>query len=261
MHYWKLHIGDWMRGTAHLSDAERGLYMVLLLRYYDTESPLPADKQSVCRIACARNASAVQSVCSILDEFFTLSEDGWHNKRADAEIAEYRSKKGKAKNSADARWAKERANSENSVSEGNADVMRTHSEGNANHKPLTTNHKPPTKDQEHVGAVAPVANAPKQSSEKGTRLPIGWLLPSDWVIDATDVGIPSGAVQIESDKFRDYWIAKAGSQAVKRDWRATWRNWCRSAWERTYRGKPTKPSRMDISGMDYNAGVDADGNF
>lgn len=27
--------------------------------------------------------------------------------------------------------------------------------------------------------------------------------------------------------FRDHWIAKPGADALKLDWSATWRNWCR----------------------------------
>lgn len=37
------------------------------------------------------------------------------------------------------------------------------------------------------------------------------------------------AVAVEADKFRDYWTAKAGKDAAKLDWLATWRNWCRNA--------------------------------
>ena len=30
-------------------------------------------------------------------------------------------------------------------------------------------------------------------------------------------------------EFRDYWIAKTGANATKKDWLATWRTWCRRA--------------------------------
>lgn len=30
-----------------------------------------------------------------------------------------------------------------------------------------------------------------------------------------------------AENFRDYWIAKSGKDAVKRDWKATWRMWVR----------------------------------
>lgn len=35
----------------------------------------------------------------------------------------------------------------------------------------------------------------------------------------------------EWEKFRDYWISLPGSKGRKRDWQATWRNWCRNAAE------------------------------
>jgi hypothetical protein len=31
-----------------------------------------------------------------------------------------------------------------------------------------------------------------------------------------------------ADKFRDHWIAMSGAKALKADWPATWRNWCRN---------------------------------
>lgn len=38
-------------------------------------------------------------------------------------------------------------------------------------------------------------------------------------------------VRTEAAKFADYWHAKAGRDAAKLDWSATWRNWCRKAIE------------------------------
>lgn len=34
-------------------------------------------------------------------------------------------------------------------------------------------------------------------------------------------------VERTAKMFADYWHAKAGTKAVKLDWLATWRNWCR----------------------------------
>jgi len=52
-------------------------------------------------------------------------------------------------------------------------------------------------------------------------------LSIDWKPDAS-----LNQDSFELAKFRDYWIAKAGKDAVKLDWDATWRNWLRKA------GKP-----------------------
>lgn len=35
---------------------------------------------------------------------------------------------------------------------------------------------------------------------------------------------------IEIEKFTDYWISMSGAKATKKDWRATFRNWCRNDW-------------------------------
>ena len=36
-------------------------------------------------------------------------------------------------------------------------------------------------------------------------------------------------MRFEAAKFADHWHAKAGRDATKADWLATWRNWCRNA--------------------------------
>ena len=45
----------------------------------------------------------------------------------------------------------------------------------------------------------------------------------------TDLGWTHETVRSEADKFRDHWHGKAGRDATKADWQATWRNWCRNA--------------------------------
>ena len=57
-------------------------------------------------------------------------------------------------------------------------------------------------------------------------------LPDDWTPTLTDIAfgrslLTEAQVTIETEKFRDYWHARAGPGAVKRSWSATWRNWCR----------------------------------
>lgn len=143
MLFFPMHIGDWAKSTMHLSHEERGIYLSLLVRYYDTEQPLPPERIFVYRLLSVRNADAMQAVDAVLAEFFTLEDDGFHNKRADEEITRFHAKSDKARDAANARWAGKSKVSDDSAeqSEGNADAMQTHSEGNAIHYPLTNNHK------------------------------------------------------------------------------------------------------------------------
>ncbi|HFF3031947.1 TPA: YdaU family protein [Stenotrophomonas maltophilia] len=92
MNYFEHHIGDYAAATAHLSLIEDAIYSRLLRRYYLQEEALPADVKQVARLAGARSQEELEAVQAVLDEFFTLTDTGWHNKRADEEIARYQAK-------------------------------------------------------------------------------------------------------------------------------------------------------------------------
>lgn len=85
--WWPRYVGDYQRKTAHLSLVEHGVYALLLDHYYSTGSPLPANApvlQRVCRAFAPEEQAAVQSV---VDQFFTLEDDGYHNAKADEELS------------------------------------------------------------------------------------------------------------------------------------------------------------------------------
>ena len=87
MNYYRHHIGDYLRDTAHLSMLEDAAYRRLLDLYYMREQSIPADHAAVCRLVRAREDDERSAVRVVLEEFFTLEPDGWHQKRADCEIA------------------------------------------------------------------------------------------------------------------------------------------------------------------------------
>jgi hypothetical protein len=69
---------------------------------------------------------------------------------------------------------------------------------------------------------------------RGNRLPAEWMPGKDEVTFALGKGMATARIDAEAEKFRNYWTAKTGAAAVKRDWRATWRNWIISALENGY---------------------------
>ena len=83
MHYYQHNIGDYRRDTAHLSLLEHGVYRQLIDMYYLSESPIPKETQQVFRRLSARTQEEQNAVEIILNEFFSLSEDGWIHKRCD----------------------------------------------------------------------------------------------------------------------------------------------------------------------------------
>lgn len=48
-----------------------------------------------------------------------------------------------------------------------------------------------------------------------------------WKWARTEFGWDLDRVRRVFDTFRDYWRAQPGQKALKADWEATWRNWCR----------------------------------
>jgi len=159
INYYEHHIGDYAQATAHLSFVEDAAYSRLIRKYYAEEKPLPADLKAVQRLVGARTKEERQAVSDILDEFFELEADGWHNKRCDAEIARYRGKQDKARASAEARWSKRNApamrthaETDANASTGNdANAMRTHSETDADamrtHEPVSSENKKKSSEQ------------------------------------------------------------------------------------------------------------------
>jgi len=69
--------------------------------------------------------------------------------------------------------------------------------------------------------------------KRGTRLNGDWVPSQDDLNQGRKIGLTQEQIDHEADKFRDYWIAKSGAAGVKADWSATWRNWCRSAKDRS----------------------------
>lgn len=90
MNHYPHHIGDFAKKTKGLTLTERGAYRELLDQYYVHEKPLPLDRREVYRMAVAATPAERKAVDYIITKYFSEQPDGWHNKRADEEIARYR---------------------------------------------------------------------------------------------------------------------------------------------------------------------------
>ena len=66
---------------------------------------------------------------------------------------------------------------------------------------------------------------------------------------------PDADLMTETEKFINYWVAKAGKDATKLDWNATWRNWILNA--KTSQGRQDHSSRGLAKGMAMLQAYDA----
>ena len=148
MNYYERHVGDYLKDTSHLSLLEHGIYGRLLDVYYTRETAIPADQAM--RLIGAKSDEEKSAARDVLNEFFQLCDEGYRHKRCDREIERYQSKQAKASASAKSRWSKPAQQTE-----GSADAMRTHSEGNAptHQTPDTSNQTPVNTHTETLSAT------------------------------------------------------------------------------------------------------------
>ena len=83
---------------------------------------------------------------------------------------------------------------------------------------------------------------------RGARLPEDWTLPESWcewahdfVCPYTDHRLTPAEVALEAEKFADYFHSAPGQKGVKLNWRATWRNWVRTAAREKRPGRDLPP--------------------
>lgn len=145
VNFFKHHLGDYDGATAHISWDEDMAYTRLLRVYYRREKPIPADREEAFRLVRAKGKNQRLSVARMLEEFFILEADGWHNKRADEEIAAYQAQ---ASHNRIVGNLGGRPKQTTVVPPNNHSGSFRKPNDNPNHEPLTTNQEPVPKNQE-----------------------------------------------------------------------------------------------------------------
>lgn len=158
MHHYKHHIGDYRSDTGHLSLLEHGAYRQLLDLYYLDEKPIPKKTEWVFRRLRAVTEIEQEAIVAVLNDFFVLSEDGWHHTRCDRELADYASKSEASRQNGQLggrpRKSPEAPKTGRSASSGKPKKTKQVSDGNQGetevkaNETLTTNQEPLTTNQE-----------------------------------------------------------------------------------------------------------------
>lgn len=77
-------------------------------------------------------------------------------------------------------------------------------------------------------AGAPPTDTSKPKKERGTTIDPNWRPNETDRQFARERGFTEAEINRIYPAFVDYWVGKAGANAAKRDWSATWRNWMRN---------------------------------
>jgi len=213
MNYYRLHIGDYLRDTAHLSLLEHGVYTRLLQVYYTREQSI-SDAEKY-RLVGARAPEEREAVDAVLAEFFVASDGAWTQPRCEREIAEYQAK-------AERNREVGRLGGRPSAAKNPAETQMVSTE---NPDVTLASSQEPVASKKQEQREAPVA-ADAAPSPRGCRIPDGFPGIDDHLWCRTER--PDLDPGVTGEKFRDYWAGVPGAKGRKLDWPATWRNFVRS---------------------------------
>lgn len=171
-----LYIADYRADTAHLSAAEHGAYLLLIMHYWQTGG-LPNDDRPLARIACMTTAEW-RRARPVISAFFTPE---WRHKRIDeeieraADIADKRRAAARAKHSKSPPPGPGNGGDETSKSPANAEQMQSKCTPDAPSPRVTRAHVPPPPSPSKEAAAAPA------HAHTHARLPENWG-PSEAVL-------------------------------------------------------------------------------
>ena len=215
--WYKRYPADFIQGTMGLSLEEKGAYSIVLDLIYAKGAPIVDDERyiaGVCNISLRKWAAIRERLVEA--KKITISAGFISNFRAEKEI-ENVSKLGRKLAESGAKGGRKQAENASCFNKNNDLDQATLKHTRA-------------KDIETDTDIKKDTNV---SQKKGCRL------PDDFQPDfsfASQEGFSQDEAQKLFAGFRDYWTAKTGKDATKRDWQATWRNWVRSPYNQKLRG-------------------------
>lgn len=86
-----LYVADYLADTAHLTPQEHGVYLLLIMNYWQTGKPLPADTRRLSKIVKLRS-DYVHKIMNVLSEFFVARDGKLIHPRIEKELAKFRQK-------------------------------------------------------------------------------------------------------------------------------------------------------------------------
>jgi uncharacterized protein YdaU (DUF1376 family) len=200
VNYYPHHIGDYDAATAHLTWLQDMAYMRLMRLYYRTETPIPADIHRAFVLVRATKPAERQAVKDVLEEFFVLEADGWHQKRCDEELRKASEKSAKARAAAQ-RSVSIRSSGRSTDAQrtlnGSTNGRSTDVELTNNQEPITNNQTPPLPLPPPVDNSTGMAPIAEKLAGLGVRFKsenMGW--PEKWIADGATEELLCKAVEI-----------------------------------------------------------------
>lgn len=210
-----LYVGDYLADTTHLSAAEHGAYLLLIMAYWQSGRPLPDDDGKLGRVA-RMSPKEWRAARATLAEFFTVEDGEWRHGRVDEELA-------RAERVTEQKRSAGRASAERRAQR----QTNTRSTDVAEPLQRKSNHSPPPTQSPEIPSTERVSSAGASRARTRADHGITWPVPEDpppWAgYEAQLRGLPADAVAETYTRWRDHRMAR-GMTPV--DPVADWRAWC-----------------------------------
>lgn len=217
--FFNFYPADYMEKAGHLTLAEHGAYIQLLLLQWRTPNcRFPANPEWIKRRLRVDDRDFSTIIEPVLDEFFTLENGMYFQDRLLEEYDKANTRHKSAKNAANVRHkSKALKVKEKSPAERNAVASHPHCQ--------------PEPEPE------PIKRDTNVSPKRGTRLPKTWLPSEQNIAYAVSKGMTKEEIENEADQFRDHWLSTT-KNPLKTDWDRVWQTWCRNY---VTRYRPARP--------------------
>lgn len=191
------YVRDYLVDTMHLSPEGHGVYLLLILNYWNERGPIKNDTRSIKNITKSNSKKLIDS---ILNDFFVLSNGYWRHNRIDLELEKAHVKRVKAQASANARWG-------NDSNKDDANALRTHMR------------------KDMLGACSSPSPSHTPTKEEGKKTRKRFQKPTSSELKEYSASI--SFQDFDAEKFLDYYDSngwKVGKNPMV-DWKATVRGW------------------------------------
>ena len=241
----------YLADTIHLNTREHGAYLLLLITAWRTpDCSLPDDDKLLARYA-RMDQRGWRSMRPVLEQFFTVSQGKWTQKRLQKERKYVADLAHKNSENVKARWLKNNKTTDTTVIP----------DGYQTDTPTPT--PTPIIKENTLSKESVQKKAPKR--RVGTILPDGWRPSEPDIAYALKRGFDETHIRDIAEDFATYWTEGKGRNGTHANWSRAWQTWIRRETPRTCgrsRGYDTTGDRPGSGGLvaALRRNLDATGN-
>ena len=213
--FFTMFVGDYLRDTMHLTTRQHGAYQLLLMHYYGRGEPLPLSDDAIRTITRENQKEWAVDGPPVM-EFFVKSEDGWHQKRADKELAKLAVRYKRSMSGVDAKKQRKGDPSTNSnePEDPPKSELKSHLSSNSNGQQVATNHN-------HNHKI-PLSQASRAPWPAGKEVPEAWAIVAGGELQR--LGLPAVDMAASAAKFANHHSANPQPRTLT-EWQARFQNW------------------------------------